>query len=51
MTVGEYITELQSIIDELSDYDDDNELTIHEDENGYTHFILGAIDKFADTLN
>ncbi|HSN66744.1 MAG TPA: hypothetical protein VLS94_08890 [Fusibacter sp.] len=51
MTVGEYIDELLNIIEELQEYDDDNELTVHEDENGYTHFILGAIDKFADTLN
>lgn len=51
MTVGEYINQQLDIIEELSQYDDDNELTVHEDENGYTHFILGAIDKFAATLN
>lgn len=51
MTVGEYINQQLDIIEELSQYDDDNELTVHEDENGYTHFILGSIDKFAATLN
>jgi len=43
MTVGEYIEELQ-------EYDDANELTVHEDENGYTYFILGSLEQFADTL-
>lgn len=51
MTVGEYINQQLDIIEELSQYDDDNELTVHEDENGYTYFILGATDKFAATLN
>ena len=29
MTVGEYIDELLNIIEELKEYDDDNELTVH----------------------
>jgi len=51
MTVGEYIEELLQIIEGLEEYDDSEQLTVHQDENGYTHFIVGDLNEFKQSCN
>jgi hypothetical protein len=43
MTIGEYIEELQSIIDELSDYDPNETLTLIDTPEGDVEFIIGEM--------
>ncbi len=51
MTVGEYIDELLEIIESLESYSDDEELTVHQDETGYTHFIVGDLNRYKEGLS
>ena len=50
MTVGEYINNLLDIIDSLENYDDDEILTLSEDESGIK-FIVGEIEAYNESLN
>ena len=43
MTIGEYIEELQSIIDELSEYDPNETLTLIDTPEGDVEFIIGEM--------
>lgn len=51
MTVGGYIEEQMEILEALSKYDDNEKLTVHIDENGYRHFIIGDLNEFRESCN
>ena len=51
MTVGEYIEELLEIIEALEEYEDNEQLTVHQDETGYRHFIVGDLNEFRESCN
>ena len=51
MTVGEYIDELMNIIEQLQEYDDNEQLTAIQDDAGEITYIVGDTECYTQSLN
>lgn len=51
MTVGEYIDELIKRIEQLQEYDDNEQLTAIQDDTGEITYIVGDTECYTESLN
>lgn len=51
MTVGEYIGELNELIEKLKELDEECPIEFIQDESGFMTYYLGTIEQYTNELN